>query len=92
MKAQIELLLVTVTKAESLAVLDVFQQHTGQPARLVSRSDKAYHDLGLVNGTQVWLVLSEMGAGGLAQGDHNVVAGERGLAVGGDFHGNVTIS
>jgi nucleoside phosphorylase len=60
-----DVLLVTVTKVESLAVLEAFKTHTGQAARLESRGGKAYHDLGLVNGGRVWLVLSEMGAGGL---------------------------
>lgn len=65
MKTQADILLVTVTKVESLAVLEAFSKHTGQKARLVSRGEKAYHDLGVVNGAHVWLVLSEMGAGGL---------------------------
>lgn len=34
----------------------------------------------------------QSGSGGQAVGDHNVVAGERGLAVGGDSHSNVTIN
>jgi nucleoside phosphorylase len=59
------LLLVTVTEVESRAVLAAFARHTGQPARLEPRGDRAYHDLGQVNGVRVWLALSEMGAAGL---------------------------
>ena len=72
MKTQADLLLVTVTKVESLAVLAAFQQHTGQPARIAPRGDKTYHDLGTVNGTRVRLVLSEMGAGGLGGAQQTV--------------------
>ena len=64
MKAQFDLLLVTVTRVEGLAVLGLFQQHTGQTARPEPRGDRTYQDLGVVNGARVWLVLSGMGAGG----------------------------
>lgn len=59
------LLLVTVTKVESQAVLAAFKQHTGQYPRIESRGDRAYQELGVVNGRRVWLAMSEMGAGGL---------------------------
>ena len=58
MNTQANVLLVTVTKVESLAVLAAFEQHTGQKARLEPRGDKTYHELGTVNGNRVWLVLS----------------------------------
>ncbi len=63
--AETRLLLVTVTKVETLAVLEAFRQHTGQEARIETRGDKAYHDLGTANGVRVWLGRSEMGATGL---------------------------
>lgn len=72
MKNQTALLLVTVTKAESLAVLAAFEQHTGQSARLAPRGDQTCHDLGTVNGIRAWLVLSEMGAGGLGGAQQTV--------------------
>lgn len=34
----------------------------------------------------------QTGSGNLVIGNRNVVAGEKGIAVGGDFHGNVTIN
>jgi len=68
-------LLVTVTKVESLAVLTAFEQHTGQQPRLKTRRDQTFHDLGMVNGARVWLVLSEMGAGGLGGAQQAVAKG-----------------
>ena len=84
MKTQNDVLLVTVTRVESLAVLDAFERHTGQPAKIQPRGDKTYHDLGVVNGARVWLVLSEMGAGGLGGSQQSVgkaIAEIRPLAV-----------
>ena len=72
MKTQADILLVTVTKVESLAVLEAFEKHTGQKPRLEPRGDKTYHDLGTVNGARVSLVLSEMGAGGLGGAQQTV--------------------
>ena len=65
MKPQADVLLVTVTKVETLAVLTAFRRHTGQPARIAPKGDHIYHELGTVNGAGVWLVQSGMGAGGL---------------------------
>jgi formylglycine-generating enzyme required for sulfatase activity/nucleoside phosphorylase len=64
--APADLLLVTVTKVESQAVLAAFERHTGQKARIEPRGDRAYQDLGLVNGVRVWLALSEMGSAGVS--------------------------
>lgn len=44
-----DLLLVTVTRVESLAVLDAFEKHTGKKPRIEPRSDKTCHDLGTPN-------------------------------------------
>ena len=72
MKPEPNLLLVTVTRVESRAVLDAFERHTGQSAKIQPRGDKTYHDLGAVNGARVWLVLSEMGASGLGGSQQSV--------------------
>ncbi len=40
MKTQADILLVTVTKVESMAVMEAFAKHTGQKARLEPRSAK----------------------------------------------------
>src|ERR1700674_2316838 len=54
-----DVLLVTATKVETAAVLQLFNkspwQHIG---------DKTYYDLGDVNGAKVFLVLTEMGTEG----------------------------
>ena len=65
MAQQADVLLVTVTKVETQAVLKAFQDHTGREPTLRPIGDKTYHDLGIVNGARVWLVRSEMGVGGL---------------------------
>ena len=62
---QADVLLVTVTKVEALAVLETFQAETGHAAKMRPLGDKTYHFLGAVNDTTVWFVQSEMGAGGL---------------------------
>lgn len=72
MSSQADVLLVTVTKVESQAVLAAFEGATGQKARLEPREGKAYHDLGSVNGARVWMVRSEMGAGGLGSSQQTV--------------------
>jgi len=60
-----DVLLVTVTKTESQAVLKTFEGATKQKATPLSRDGRIYFDFGLVNGARVFLTLSEMGAGGL---------------------------
>jgi nucleoside phosphorylase len=65
MNPRADLLLITVTKVESRAVMQLFQQATGQPARPHSIAGRVYHDLGQVNGTHVFMAQSEMGAGGI---------------------------
>lgn len=72
MNPHADVLLFTVTKVETLAVLDAFQTHTGQAAQIRSIAGKTYHDLGIVNGVSVWLVRSEMGAGGLGASQQTV--------------------
>jgi nucleoside phosphorylase len=59
-----DVLLVTVNRHETCAVLDAFQLATGIPAGTVQLHDRIYHDLGVVNGTSVYHAISEMGSGG----------------------------
>jgi nucleoside phosphorylase len=66
------ILLVTVTKVESLAVLAAFEEHTQQKPAFKPIGEKTYHELGTVNGVHVWLVRSEMGAGGLGASQQSV--------------------
>jgi nucleoside phosphorylase len=59
-----DVLIVTVTKVESQAVLQVFSEATGQQAKPASVGDRLYHDLGIVNAARVFMVQSEMGSVG----------------------------
>ena len=59
-----DILLVTATEVESRAVLKVAEESTGHPSRSLEVGNGTYRDLGEVNGKKVWLVQSEMGAGG----------------------------
>jgi nucleoside phosphorylase len=59
-----DILLVTATEVESRAVLKVAEESTGHPSSSLEVGNGTYRDLGKVNGKKVWLVQSEMGAGG----------------------------
>ncbi len=65
MKPRADVLLVTVTKVETEAVLEAAREQTGREVVLHDLDAKIYFDLGDVNGARVWLARSEMGAGGL---------------------------
>jgi len=65
MNQKADVLIVTVTKVESRAVVQVFQEVTGKQAQPVSIGERIYWYLGEVKGAQVFMALSEMGAGGL---------------------------
>ncbi|OQW94991.1 MAG: hypothetical protein BWK77_08295 [Verrucomicrobia bacterium A1] len=82
MKHHADVLLVTVTKTETLAVLEAFKEHTRKMPRIRSISGKVYQDLGAVNGASVWLVCSEMGAGGLGAAQQTVTKGLAALSPG----------
>ena len=60
-----DLLIVTVSRVETRAVLAAFATATGQKASTVPIGEKVYRDLGTVNGARVFLALSEMGTVGL---------------------------
>ena len=60
-----DVLLVTVNKAESQAVVSAFREAAGHECSIISLGGRAYQDLGLVNGQHVVLVQSEMGTMGL---------------------------
>lgn len=77
---QANVLLVTVTKAESKAVLGVFHEATNQEATPFEIERRTYFDLGLVNGARVCLTQSEMGTGGLDGAMQSVLKGIDSLA------------
>ena len=60
-----DVLLVTVTKVESKAVLAVFQEATKQKPQPVEIDGRTYFSLGTISGARVSMTQSEMGAGGL---------------------------
>ena len=60
-----DILIVTVTKVESQAVIKVFEECTGNKPEPKSIDDRVYFDLGVVNNTKVCLTQSEMGSSGL---------------------------
>ena len=64
MNRKATVLIVTVTKVESLAVMEAFQEATGQDSKPNPFSERLYHNLGEVNGTRVFMALSEMGTVG----------------------------
>src|SRR5687768_5296117 len=68
-----DVLLVTVTKVESLAVLGVLAQ--GNQPNPQSIEGRIYFDLGEVNGARVWLTQSEMGSGGVGASQQAVAKG-----------------
>jgi formylglycine-generating enzyme required for sulfatase activity/nucleoside phosphorylase len=55
-------LLVTVTRVEAEAVLDLFSKASGVPWKRHLIDDKIYYDLGEICGVNVYMVQSEMGA------------------------------
>lgn len=71
-----DVLLVTVTKVETRAVLEVFCA-AGQKDRARHVDGRVYFDLGMVNGARVMLTQCEMGAGGLGAAQQAV---EKGIA------------
>ena len=65
MPLEANVLIVTVTKVESQAVIQAFEQFTGHQSIAESNNARVYFNLGEVNGAQVFLTQSEMGSGGL---------------------------
>lgn len=72
-----DILLVTVTKVETRAVLEAFKAagSRGQRAKPRSIDGRVYFNLGTVNGARVRMTQSEMGAGGLGGSMHAVGKG-----------------
>jgi nucleoside phosphorylase len=65
MTHEADVLIVTVTKVESHAVIQAFKQVAGHKATPQSIDYRTYFNLGTVNGARVFLTQSEMGSGGL---------------------------
>jgi nucleoside phosphorylase len=65
MSNKVNILIVTVTKVESSAVLQAFEQATHVTAIPLTIEDLPYFDLGTIDNARIFLTLSEMGTGGL---------------------------
>lgn len=70
-----DVLIMTVTPVESRAVLQAFQQATGNKAQSITIGDRVYRDLGTVNSAKVFMAFSEMGAVGLGAAQQAVQKG-----------------
>jgi nucleoside phosphorylase len=75
MSYKADVLIVTVTEAESLAVMQVFAQSVGHESTPQSIDRRVYFNLGEVNGARVILTQSEMGSGGLGASQQTVRKG-----------------
>ncbi len=78
----VDILLITVNRIETRAVLDAFELVTGHNAKPYTINDRLYHDLGTVNDTRVFHALSEMGSSGLGAAQQTVDKGIRALIKG----------
>ena len=65
MNLHADVLIVTTTKLESRAVIDVFHSTAGHTPKPTAIGDRMYNDLGIINNTNVFMMQSEMGTGGL---------------------------
>jgi nucleoside phosphorylase len=65
MTHEADILIVTVTKVESTAILQAFEPILGVKATPLSIEDRIYFDLGTINKARIFLTQSEMGSGGL---------------------------
>jgi nucleoside phosphorylase len=60
----VDILLVTVTKVETMAILDTAKQQSAQSHQPMFIGHKTYYDLGQIGGARTFLVQSEMGSAG----------------------------
>lgn len=74
------ILLVTVNKHETNAVLAAFKVLTGAKPALLNIEDRVYRDLGNLNGTRLFHALSEMGSGAVGAAQQSVDKAIRALS------------
>jgi len=65
MNLHADVLLITVNRHETDALLRAFKEVTGLTAKPTPIRNRIYHDLGTLNGARVFHALSEMGSGGV---------------------------
>lgn len=75
MDPKADVLIVTATKVESRAVMQAFEQITGQRSRPVPVDSRIYHDLGEVHGARMFMALTEMGSSSLGASQQTVQKG-----------------
>ena len=75
-----DVLIVTVTEEESRAVMMAFREATGNNSKPESISDRTYLNFGEINGTRVFMALSEMGSGGVGGSQEGVRKGIEALS------------
>jgi nucleoside phosphorylase len=75
MSHKADVLIVTVTEVESLAIMQVFAQSLGHKSTPESIDRRVYFNLGEVNGARVFLTQSEIGSGGLGASQQTVRKG-----------------
>lgn len=61
---KVDLLLVTVNRHETQAVIELVKERVGNEPKIVGGPDRQYRDLGSINGTRIFHALSGMGSGG----------------------------
>ncbi len=79
MSSLADVLLVTVNKHETQALLGAFEEATGKRAEPFPLDDRVYRNLGIINGTRVFHALSEMGSGSPGASQQTVDKGIRAL-------------
>lgn len=80
MSNEVNILIITVTKVESSAALEAFEQATGVKAIPQLIQDLPYFDLGTINNARIFLTRSEMGSGGLGASLQTVSKGIEALS------------
>ena len=65
MNRHADVLIVTATKVESKAIIEMIKGAVGSEPKSIPIGDQMYQDLGVVNSAKVFLVQSEMGSVGL---------------------------
>lgn len=64
MSHRADVLIVTITKVEGRAVIDIFEKANSAKSKIVSIDGQHYRDLGNINGSRAYMAIAEMGSGG----------------------------
>ena len=72
MSTQVDVLIVTVTEAETKAVFEAFGRASGT-SKEVTVHGRIYHDFGIINDAHIFHALSEMGSGGVGGAQQSIL-------------------